>query len=195
MSLEPDAFLESLGATVLWPQGAWLLDVADFRAPARDYDVSSAFDRLAERPGIAVVRIAPELARYEALLAASLVAAAPDVVFAGPARPPLWASTPHRLAERVGFGRALDLWLTGSIDARTAREIGLVDGVSSSPRELADSWAATWSSSRYAVTALHLLVQHGRSLPPAAARRLERALFALAFCGDDAKEGAQRFFR
>ncbi|NJN64427.1 MAG: hypothetical protein HC882_05785, partial [Acidobacteria bacterium] len=67
--------------------------------------------------------------------------------------------------------------------------------VSASPADLADAWAAAWKAGGAAVEALVLLSRSGAALAPGPARRLERALFSLAFSDEAALQGARRFFQ
>lgn len=137
----------------------------------------------------------------ELALACDIRFAAPDAVFSLPETAlgliPGGGGT-QRLARVVGPGRAMDLLLTGErLDARAARDIGLVTRIASESGALVEEVrafalriaarapAATLSVKRAARSALDLELRQGLDL--------ELDLFAMLKPSEDAREAALAF--
>ncbi|MBI4415980.1 MAG: enoyl-CoA hydratase/isomerase family protein [Euryarchaeota archaeon] len=103
----------------------------------------------------------------------------------------------QRLPRLVGLGKALQLILTGDrIDARTAKEIGLVDEVvphealEAKTLELANKIA---EKSPVAVRLAKAAVKASTNLPLDQGLRYEQSLFSIAFSTEDKEEGVRAF--
>jgi enoyl-CoA hydratase len=102
----------------------------------------------------------------------------------------------QRLPRLVGYGRALELILTGErIDARRAYEIGLVNRVATPASLLDDAQALvrTIASRAPIAVALALEATRASSLPLADGLLLEAGLFGRACATADFKEGVDAF--
>ncbi len=103
----------------------------------------------------------------------------------------------QRLPRLVGLGKAMQLVLTGDrIDARTAKEIGLVDEVvphealEAKTLELANKIA---EKSPIAVRLAKAAVKASANLPLNQGLRYEQSLFSIVFSAEDKEEGVRAF--
>lgn len=184
-------------------------DIKEQRAPETAIEVRrrmqgarwiEAIDAV-QKPVIAAVHGYCMGGGLELALACDIRYAAPDAVFSLPETAlgliPGGGGT-QRLARVVGPGRAMDLLLTGErLDARQARDIGLVTRMASESGALVDEVrcfalriaarapAATLSVKRAARSALDLELRQGLDL--------ELDLFAMLKPSDDAREAALAF--
>lgn len=184
-------------------------DIKEKRAPETAVEVRrrmqgarwiEAIDAV-QKPVIAAVHGYCMGGGMELALACDIRYAAPDAVFSLPETAlgliPGGGGT-QRLARVVGPGRAMDLLLTGErLDARAARDIGLVTRIASESAALVEEVrafalriaarapAATLSVKRAARSALDLELRQGLDL--------ELDLFAMLKPSDDAREAALAF--
>ncbi|MFC5549124.1 enoyl-CoA hydratase/isomerase family protein [Massilia aerilata] len=184
-------------------------DIKEKRGPETAIEVRSrmqgarwieAIDAV-QKPVIAAVHGYCMGGGLELALACDIRYAAPDAVFSLPETAlgliPGGGGT-QRLARVVGPGRAMDLLLTGErLDARAARDIGLVTRVANESEALIDEVrsfaqriaarapAATLSVKRAARSALELELKQGLDL--------ELDLFAMLKPSEDAREAALAF--
>lgn len=184
-------------------------DIKEKRAPESAIEVRrrmqgarwiEAIDAV-QKPVIAAVHGYCMGGGMELALACDIRFAAPDAIFSLPETAlgliPGGGGT-QRLARVVGQGRAMDLLLTGErLDARAARDIGLVTRIASESGALVEEVrafalriaarapAATLSVKRAARSALELELRQGLDL--------ELDLFAMLKPSEDAREAALAF--
>jgi enoyl-CoA hydratase/carnithine racemase len=184
-------------------------DIKEKRAPETAIEVRrrmqgarwiEAIDAV-QKPVIAAVHGYCMGGGMELALACDIRYAAPDAIFSLPETAlgliPGGGGT-QRLARVVGPGRAMDLLLTGErLDARAARDIGLVTRIASESGALVEEVrafalriaarapAATLSVKRAARSALDLELRQGLDL--------ELDLFAMLKPSEDAREAALAF--
>ena len=184
-------------------------DIKEKRAPESAIEVRrrmqgarwiAAIDAV-QKPVIAAVHGYCMGGGMELALACDIRFAAPDAIFSLPETAlgliPGGGGT-QRLARVVGPGRAMDLLLTGErLDARAARDIGLVTRIASESGALVEEVrafalriaarapAATLSVKRAARSALELELRQGLDL--------ELDLFAMLKPSEDAREAALAF--
>jgi enoyl-CoA hydratase/carnithine racemase len=184
-------------------------DIKEKRAPETAIEVRrrmqgarwiEAIDAV-QKPVIAAVHGYCMGGGMELALACDIRFAAPDAIFSLPETAlgliPGGGGT-QRLARVVGPGRAMDLLLTGErLDARAARDIGLVTRIASESGALVEEVrafalriaarapAATLSVKRAARSALDLELRQGLDL--------ELDLFAMLKPSEDAREAALAF--
>ncbi|EKU82236.1 enoyl-CoA hydratase [Massilia sp. UYP32] len=184
-------------------------DIKEKRAPESAIEVRrrmqgarwiEAIDAV-QKPVIAAVHGYCMGGGMELALACDIRFAAPDAIFSLPETAlgliPGGGGT-QRLARVVGPGRAMDLLLTGErLDARAARDIGLVTRIASESGALVEEVrafalriaarapAATLSVKRAARSALELELRQGLDL--------ELDLFAMLKPSEDAREAALAF--
>lgn len=103
----------------------------------------------------------------------------------------------QRLARLVGLGKALELILTGDrIDAKTAREIGLVDEVvphEELEKRAMDIAAKIADKAPVAVRLAKAAVRASATLPLDQGLRYEQSVFAIVFSTADKEEGVRAF--
>lgn len=159
-----------------------------------------SFDR-ARKPTIAAVHGYCMGGGMEIALGCDIRIASPDAVFALPETAlgliPGAGGT-QRLPRIVGYGRALDLLLTGDrIDAAEAYRIGLVTRLVHDRAALVDAAVALAEAIARRAPAATLFAKEalrsGSDLPLSAGLALERNLFALLSATEDKVEAARAF--
>lgn len=159
-----------------------------------------SFDR-ARKPTIAAIHGYCMGGGMEIALGCDIRIASPDAVFSLPETAlgliPGAGGT-QRLHRIIGYGRALDLLLTGErIDATEAHRIGLVTRLAPDREALLDAAVALAETIARRAPAATLFVKEalrsGSDLPLSAGLALERNLFALLSATEDKIEAARAF--
>jgi enoyl-CoA hydratase len=103
----------------------------------------------------------------------------------------------QRLAREIGYGRALEMMLTGrTIAADEALRFGLINHLVSAAELPAQAKALALEIARLAPLAIRACLEaviQGAELPLAEGLALERKLFASLFATDDVREGTSAF--
>jgi enoyl-CoA hydratase len=109
---------------------------------------------------------------------------------------PAYGAT-QRLAREIGYGRALDMMLTGrTVDAEEALRFGLINRVAPAIELLAQAKALANEIAQLAPLAIRACLEavtRGAELPLAEGLALETKLFASLFGSDDVREGTRAF--
>jgi enoyl-CoA hydratase len=103
----------------------------------------------------------------------------------------------QRLERRVGVGKCRELVYRGhTLDAKTAEQIGLVDGVfpvETLAEEVGKIAAGIAAQAPLAVAQAKRVIRAGQDVPLAVANQLEIQGFAVCFGSEDQKSGMQAF--
>jgi enoyl-CoA hydratase len=104
----------------------------------------------------------------------------------------------QRLSREIGYGRALDIMLTGkTVGATEALQFGLINRIAPAGEALAAAESLAGEIARLAPLAIRACLEaviRGTELPLAEGLALEAKLFSGLFATEDVREGTRAFF-
>lgn len=175
----------------------------DLKAFARGEDISAAVSFLRDgsvKPLIAAVDGAALAGGLELALACDLIVAGEDAKFGIPeVTVGLFAAGGGvlRLPTRIGYGKAMELALTGAaIDAREAHRLGLVVSVTPPGQAVTEALALAHRIAKnapLAVAASKQMIRAGQGCREADFWSIQKPVQATVFASADAREGPRAF--